>query len=167
MATKSLAQSARELQQICVRWFRYKHSAIDNLLIPTSFSGTREERLTNSYIGYIDEAPDMVLLYPSREYSSLCVKFIPPHKGLNRNQNKWRTLSQRHGNYYFICNNFEQFVTEIDYYLDLEIEINPEEATHYIDPLLYTKKKKKYKTTVYDKQRPICKFCGRYQDTDE
>jgi hypothetical protein len=63
---------------------------------------------------------DLILLVPSRGYSSLCIEMKTGSKSSRQsdNQKLWQVAAEKAGNKYVICRNFPDFEHEIKDYIN-------------------------------------------------
>lgn len=62
---------------------------------------------------------DLILLYPSGGFHSLCIEFKTPSKSSRQTptQKEWQALAEAHGNKYIVCRSLEDFQQVIRAYI--------------------------------------------------
>lgn len=112
-----------QIQQNCVTWFRLQYPSIARLLFAVPNGGARNavEAGIMKGEGVTAGVSDLILLYPSAGFHSLCIEVKTPSKSSKQTdyQKKWQALVEAHGNKYIVCRSFDEFRTEVKQYLAL------------------------------------------------
>jgi hypothetical protein len=64
---------------------------------------------------------DLILLFPSAGFHSLCIEVKTPSKSSKQTdyQKEWQALVEAHGSKYIVCRSFDEFRIEVKRYLAL------------------------------------------------
>lgn len=112
-----------QIQQNCVTWFRLQYPSIARLLFAVPNGGARNavEAGIMKGEGVTAGVSDLILLYPSTGFHSLCieVKTLSKSSKQTNYQKEWQALVEAHGSKYIVCRSFDEFRTEIKQYLAL------------------------------------------------
>ena len=110
-----------QLQQDCVKWFRYQYPDIAKLLFAVPNGGRRGkfEAAIMQGEGVTPGVSDCILLVPKREFAALCIEFKRGKGKQTDLQKQWQELAEKHGNKYVVCRSFEEFTNQINDYLKL------------------------------------------------
>ena len=120
--------SESKIQHICVCWFRATFPHVACLLFAVPNGGKRDPRTgaMMKYEGAVSGVADLVLLFPCRGKSSLCIEMkVPKHKGSSAGtqstaQKAWQSLVERYGSVYCVCHGIFEFVTAVCTYLHVD-----------------------------------------------
>ena len=109
------------LQIACVRWFSLQYPRLSNYLHHSPNGGFRNLREAGRFkqMGVRAGFPDLILLYPSGKYHYLCIELKSEKGKQTESQKKWHKMIQETGNKYVVCRNLDQFMTEINNYMNL------------------------------------------------
>lgn len=108
-----------QLQQSCVRAFRYQFPKYEKLLIAIPNGGARSQR-TGAMLkaeGVMAGAPDLFLFVPTNKYHGLAIEMKTTTGRQSNNQKEWQCFAEAQGYKYVLCRSFEQFQNEIKNYL--------------------------------------------------
>lgn len=102
-------------QKVSVGWFRLQYPSIGRLLFSVPNGGARSaiEAGIMKGEGVTAGVSDLILLYPSGGYGSLCIEFKTEKGKQEPSQKEWQALVEAHGNKYVICRSFDDFQREI------------------------------------------------------
>ncbi|MCM1142482.1 MAG: VRR-NUC domain-containing protein [Muribaculum sp.] len=125
-----------KIQHICVAWFRLTFPNVGNLLFSVPNGGWRGGRAgaTMVYEGQVKGVADLILLYPARGKSSLCIEMkVPKRKGSRAGyqsdeQKAWQKLVEQHGATYVVCHGLIEFITAVCAYIGMDSNKYIEEA---------------------------------------
>lgn len=110
-----------QIQQNCVTWFRLQYPSIARLLFAVPNGGARNavEAGIMKGEGVTAGVSDLILLYPSSGFHSLCIEVKTPSKTSKQTdyQKKWQALVEAHGNKYIVCRSLEDFQQVIRSYI--------------------------------------------------
>ncbi|KAA6331775.1 hypothetical protein EZS27_019656 [termite gut metagenome] len=108
-----------QIQKNCVTWFRLQFPNIGCLLFSVPNGGARNTREAGimKAEGVTAGVSDLILLYPSREFHSLCIELKTEKGRQSPAQEEWQIHAAKHGNKYVICRSFDDFCQEIRQYL--------------------------------------------------
>ena len=107
------------LQRQCVKWFRLQYAGIGNLLFAIPNGGFRNqiEAKIMKGEGVVSGVSDLILLYSNGVYNSLCIEMKVPGGRQTDKQRDWQELAERHGNKYVICHSLDEFMSEVNGYM--------------------------------------------------
>lgn len=119
-----------KIQHICVSWFRQTFPHVANLLFAVPNGGWRGSRAGAQmvYEGQVRGVADLILLYPAKGKSSLCIEMkVPKRKGSSAGtqrdaQKEWQSLVERYGSSYVVCHGLIEFINAICAYLHIPSE---------------------------------------------
>lgn len=110
-----------QIQKDCVTWFRLQYPKIGRLLFAVPNGGARnaKEAAIMKGEGVTAGVADLILLYPSGGFHSLCIEFKTPSKSSRQTptQKEWQALAEAHGNKYIVCCSLEDFQQVIRAYI--------------------------------------------------
>ena len=110
-----------QIQKDCVTWFRLQYPKIGRLLFAVPNGGARNAReaAIMKGEGVTAGVADLILLYPSGGFHSLCIEFKTPSKSSRqtRTQKEWQALAEAHGNKYIVCRSLGDFQQVIRAYI--------------------------------------------------
>jgi len=111
-----------DIQKNCVNWFRLQFPSIGRLLFAVPNGGSRNKREAGIMKGEGVTAgvSDVILLYPSGGFHSLCVEFKTEKGRQQPSQKEWQGLAEKAGNKYIVCRSFDDFRVQIRQYLGLK-----------------------------------------------
>lgn len=107
------------LQRQCVKWFRLQYTGIGNLLFSVPNGGFRNqiEAKIMKGEGVVSGVSDLILLYSNGVYNSLCIEMKAPGGKQTDKQREWQALAERHGNKYVVCHSLDEFMSEVNGYM--------------------------------------------------
>ena len=109
------------IQQACVTWFRLQFAEYSKLLFAVPNGGARSkiEAARLKAEGVTAGVTDMILLYPSGYYHSLCIEFKTHNRNSRQSeaQKEWQRAAEEAGNRYVIVRDFDEFRTAVYEYL--------------------------------------------------
>lgn len=125
-----------KIQHICVSWFRQTFPHVANLLFAVPNGGWRGGRAGAQmvYEGQVRGVADLILLYPAKGKSSLCIEMkVPKRKGSSAGkqsdaQKEWQSLVEQYGSSYVVCHGLIEFINAICAYLHIPSKKYIEEA---------------------------------------
>jgi hypothetical protein len=108
-----------QIQRNCVTWFRLQYPSIACLLFAVPNGGARNKReaAIMKGEGVTAGVADVILLYPSSGFHSLCIEFKTEKGKQQPSQKKWQELIETYGYKYVICRSFDDFRNTIKQYL--------------------------------------------------
>lgn len=110
-----------QIQKDCVTWFRLQYPKIGRLLFAVPNGGVRnaKEAAIMKGEGVTAGVADLILLYPSGGFHSLCIEFKTSSKSSRQTptQKEWQALAEAHGNKYIVCRSLEDFQQVIRAYI--------------------------------------------------
>ena len=108
------------LQIQCVRWFRLQYPKYAKLLFAVPNGGYRNkiEAGIMKAEGVVSGVADLILLIPSKGFNSLCIEMKTDKGRQNENQKAWQSDTENVGNAYKICRSVDDFMNEINGYLN-------------------------------------------------
>lgn len=110
-----------QIQKNCVTWFRLQYPKIGRLLFAVPNGGARSAReaAIMKGEGVTAGVADLILLYPSGGYHSLCIEFKTTSKSSRQTpmQKDWQALAEANGNRYVVCRSLEEFIEIVQKYL--------------------------------------------------
>ena len=109
------------IQCACVQWFRlqFKQLKMNLFAVP---NGGRRDVIIGAKLkeeGVLAGVSDLILLYPSGEYSALCIEMKTPKGKQSQSQQLWQQHIEAYGYKYVICHSLEEFITTINQYLHI------------------------------------------------
>lgn len=117
-----------QIQQNCVTWFRLQYPKIGRLLFAVPNGGARNAReaAIMKGEGVTAGVSDIILLYPSGGFHSLCIEFKTTSKSSKQTdyQKEWQALAEAHGSKYIVCRSLEDFQREIRAYMQIEVQMH-------------------------------------------
>jgi len=109
-----------KLQQCCVRWFRLQYPALALNLFAVPNGGARnpiEGAIMNGE-GVTAGVADLLLLFASKQHHGLCIEMKTPKGRQQPTQKRWQHAVENAGYKYVICRSFEDFMQQINQYLN-------------------------------------------------
>lgn len=108
------------LQIACVTWFTLQFPKIAQYLHHSPNGGFRNAREAAKFkqMGVRPGFPDLILLYPSKGYPYLCIEMKSEKGKQTQSQKNWQKLIEKTGNKYITCYSFDQFMNEINNYIN-------------------------------------------------
>lgn len=95
-----------------VSWFRENYPEISPLMVYVPRANKTIEKKGASY-----GSADLVLLYPTNGYSSLCIQILNRTERITEQQKRWRVLVENDGNKCVAIRDFVGFTNTIEEYL--------------------------------------------------
>ena len=109
------------LQRMCVGWFRLQYPAIGKLLfaVPNGGGRSRTEAAIMKAEGVTAGVTDLILLIGRGGFNALCIemKTTARESKLTMPQAEWQVLAAQQGSCCITCRTFEEFQTEIRWYM--------------------------------------------------
>ena len=108
------------LQSECVRWFRFQFPKMAKLLIAVPNGGSRDVREAQNLKiqGVVAGVSDLILLTPKNGFGCLCIEMKTETGRQSELQTQWQKETEKSGNKYVLCRNFDQFRSEVLNYLN-------------------------------------------------
>lgn len=108
-----------DLQSGCVRWFRYNYPQLARLLFAVPNGGSRNAREGGRLKaeGVTAGVADLLLLVPAGGYGSLCIEMKTSTGRQRETQREWQHDVEKVGNKYVICRTLDDFMREVQWYL--------------------------------------------------
>lgn len=108
------------IQCSCIRWFRLQYPKMKSNLfaIPNGGSRNKIEAARLNGEGVTAGVADLILLKSNRFYGALCIEMKTPTGTQSREQKEWQRATENAGNKYVICRSLEDFIHEINDYLN-------------------------------------------------
>ena len=69
------------------------------------------------YEGAVRGVADLILLIPKKGWASLCIEMKTPKGTQSEHQRTWQTEAERYQNKYVICHSLQEFINEVNSYL--------------------------------------------------
>lgn len=113
-----------KIQIACVNWFRYQYPHLKKLLFSVPNGGARSS-ITGAILkaeGALSGVADLILLKPNGRYASLCIEMKQPRGVQRESQREWQKAVEAAGNRYVVCRSLEEFMKEVNVYLNNEYE---------------------------------------------
>lgn len=110
-----------QLQCACVQWFRLTHKNLRLNLFAVP-NGGRRDAVTGAKLkaeGALAGVSDLILLYPTAEYSALLIEMKTPKGRQSSAQLVWQQTLEAYGYKYVICRSLDDFMREINNYLHI------------------------------------------------
>lgn len=108
-----------DIQIACVRWFRYQHQELKDLLFSIPNGGARNA-VTASILkaeGVVAGVSDLILLVPRHDHPCLCIEMKTPKGRQSPAQKEWQQQVESIGGKYIICRSVTDFMDEVENYL--------------------------------------------------
>lgn len=108
------------IQRSCVVWMRLKHPE----LFPVFFSvpnGGNRDAITGAIMkaeGAKAGVSDLILLTPRGKHAALCIEMKQPKGKQSESQKVFQQEVEKHGNKYVICHSLDEFIKEVEAYLN-------------------------------------------------
>ena len=114
-----LRHDESNIQQACVRWFRFQYPALAPLLFAVPNGGSRDliEASRLKAEGVTPGVADLILLVPNGKYASLCIEMKTRTGRQSTAQKTWQRAAEEAGNRYVVCRTLDQFIETINQYL--------------------------------------------------
>lgn len=108
------------IQTACVQWFRlqFKQLRMNLFAVP---NGSKRDVIIGAKLkeeGVLAGVSDLILLYPSGEYSALCIEMKTPKGKQSQSQQLWQQHIEAYGYKYVICRSLSEFMEAINNYLN-------------------------------------------------
>lgn len=119
MRKKTTPQSESQLQHSCLQWFRLQYPSLVRLMFAVPNGGKRDARTgaLMKYEGAIRGVADLILLIPKKGFASLCIEMKTPKGKQSEEQEQWQREAEKYRNRYVICRSLEEFMNEVNTYL--------------------------------------------------
>lgn len=106
------------LQKSCITWFRYQYPKHTIFAIPNGGARNIREAVRLKVEGTLAGVADLFLMAANKNYNGLFIE-MKIGKGKQSDAQIEFELKAKHQNYqYIVCRTFDQFKTEIEYYLN-------------------------------------------------
>lgn len=107
------------LQCTCVRWFRYEHSDMAELLFAVPNGGRRDKqsgaRLKAE--GVLAGVSDLILMLPNSRSHALCVEMKTTEGRQSEAQKLWQFHVEAVGYEYRVCRSVDDFIETVENYI--------------------------------------------------
>lgn len=122
-----------EIQQACVRWFRYQYPHYALMLVAIPNAGKRTRKMINTSYGskvvcvggkraknegMVAGAADAILLVQKGECGCLCIEFKTEEGRQSPEQKRWQAATEQAGNKYCVVRGIEEFMKVINDYIN-------------------------------------------------
>ena len=108
-----MSKVENEMLPHMVAWFRETYPEIAPLMVYVPRASKSLEKKGASY-----GSADLVLLYPSNNYHSLCVQILGRTERNSDQHKRWRVLVENEGNECVTLRNFDEFAEAVERYLE-------------------------------------------------
>ena len=118
-----------ELQISCVNWFRYQYPQYKMLLFSIPNGGLRNIKtaVTLKREGVISGVPDLFLSLPRGEWHGMYLELKSGSNDLTANQDMFFILAKKQGYKCEVIRTLDQFIREVTYYLNANLNNKPKE----------------------------------------
>jgi len=107
-----------DLQQSCVKWFRYQYPELKRLLFSIPNGGfTDFQRKIKSAEGMVSGVCDLFLSYPSNGFHGMYIEMKSGKNTLSINQEEFISDASSAGYKCVVCYSFDEFEKEVNNYL--------------------------------------------------
>ena len=108
------------LQIACVKWFRYQFPDIRKMIFAIPNGGSRNpiEASKLKMTGVTAGVSDLILLVQRNGYGSLCIELKVGKGKQTPLQHEWELNAMTFGNKYVICRSVDEFMKEVNEYLN-------------------------------------------------
>lgn len=117
---KPPSDEEHRIQTACVRWFRLKYPHLFARLFAVP-NGGRRDGITGARLkeeGVLAGVADLILLVPNADYHALLIEMKTPKGRQSESQKAWQRAVAGNGDYlYVVCRSLEEFVREVEEYL--------------------------------------------------
>lgn len=116
---KRPSDEEHRIQCACVQWFRYQHPECRHNLFAVP-NGGRRDKTTGAKMkaeGVLAGVADLILLKPNAKHGALLIEMKTRIGRQADTQRKWQRLIERDGYKYVVCRSLEDFIREVDTYL--------------------------------------------------
>lgn len=117
---KPPSDEEHRIQVSCVRWFRMAHPQLAYRLFAVP-NGGRRDGVTGARLkaeGVLAGVADLILLVPNAGYHALLIEMKTPKGRQSESQKAWQQEVCAEGEYkYVVCRSLEEFVREVEEYL--------------------------------------------------
>lgn len=109
-----------QLQASCLTWFRMQYPAYAGIIFAIPNGGSRNiiEATNLKRQGVTAGVADVILLLYNTKYNSLCIEFKYGKGKQTEAQKEFQKQVEKYGNKYIIVNSFDDFVNQINTYID-------------------------------------------------
>lgn len=107
------------IQCACVQWFRYQHPECRHNLFAVP-NGGRRDKTTGAKMkaeGVLAGVADLILLKSNANHGALLIEMKTRIGRQADTQREWQRLIERDGYKYVVCRSLEDFIREVDTYL--------------------------------------------------
>ena len=116
---KRPSDEEHRIQCACVQWFRYQHPECRNNLFAVP-NGGRRDKTTGAKMkaeGVLAGVADLILLKSNANHGALLIEMKTRIGRQADTQREWQRLIERDGYKYVVCRSLEDFIREVDTYL--------------------------------------------------
>ncbi|OJV23105.1 MAG: hypothetical protein BGO30_03950 [Bacteroidetes bacterium 41-46] len=121
-----------EIQQACIRWFRYQYPQYAYMLIAIPNAARRTRKVVNTSAGsrvvcvggkrakdegMVAGAADAILLLSRGDSGCLCIEFKTETGRQSQEQKRWQEAAIKAGNRYSVIRGIEEFIEVINEYM--------------------------------------------------
>ena len=119
------------IQEACVRWFRYQYQQYAAMLFAVPNGGSRNAKEAENLKrqGVLAGVSDLILLVGNGEFNALCVEMKQPTGKHTQRQKEWQKQAEKYQNKYVVCHSIEEFMDEVQTYLK-NIDENKTKCPH-------------------------------------
>lgn len=110
-----------QIQCTCVRWFSYQYPELHGRLFAVPNGGRRDETTAAKLKaeGVVAGVADLILLRRNRDYGALLIEMKTPTGRQSDLQKKWQfTLCSENEYKYVVCRSLDDFINEVNDYLN-------------------------------------------------
>lgn len=109
-----------QLQRACLKLFQYQHPGLARLMFNVPNGAKRSASQSRIVLseGLVAGVSDLIFLKPNHEFSALCIEFKTEKGKQTDLQKSWQELAEQYGNKYVICRSLDEFMSEVDKYLN-------------------------------------------------
>ena len=116
---KRPSDEEHRIQCACVQWFRYQHPECRHNLFAVP-NGGRRDKTTGAKMkaeGVLAGVADLILLKSNANHGALLIEMKTRIGRQADTQREWQRLIERDGYKYVVCRSLEDFIREVDTYL--------------------------------------------------
>ena len=119
MRKQTIPLSESQIQHDCLVWFRLQYPKLARMLFAVPNGGKRDTKTgaRMKYEGAVRGVADLILLIPKKGWAALCIEMKTPKGTQSEHQRTWQTEAERYQNKYDICHSLQEFINEVNSYL--------------------------------------------------
>ena len=119
MRKQTTPLSESQIQHDCLVWFRLQYPKLARMIFTVPNGGKRDAKTgaRMKYEGAVRGVADLILLIPKKGWASLCIEMKTPKGTQSEHQRTWQTEAERYQNKYVICHSLQEFINEVNSYL--------------------------------------------------